>query len=258
MKVLINNSDNFNIDLINTNDNKLGWNDNIIEFENKTIQEIINPIENYEIVRYIHEPYRSSNNITQTDLWIYFYFIDNNGDYMKGLDYSTIGISAADNIQMTKRNRVSFFRLDFFKTPNTELPQRTNRKSVFSRNLSIPQGEQIFFSPVNKKLYVPVFTGSNYRNKENMYHYWFEDDSVLNDTLYNNNIFWFSSRFFNTKSGEIIDFTNKPLSTDIINESNDLYFKMVIEKNNFTYKMFDLNGNRIGTPDNPIKFYQKR
>ena len=32
----------------------LGWEDNLMQFENEVLDQIINPIENYDTIRYIH------------------------------------------------------------------------------------------------------------------------------------------------------------------------------------------------------------
>ena len=86
----------------------------------------------------------------------------------------------------------SFFRLEFYKTSGSvtnyvltcEAPTRQNRRLINSKNLSLPLGEKYFHTGDNYGYYihVPIFTGSNYRNKENMYLFWFDDESVLTDT----------------------------------------------------------------------------
>ena len=93
-----------------------------------------------------------------------------------------------------KQSSESFFRLEFFKTPGIlnnsghtigyEPPTRQNRRLINSKNLSLPLGEKYFHTGSNYgyNIYVPVFTGSNYRNKENMYLFWFDNESVLTDT----------------------------------------------------------------------------
>ena len=181
LKVVIDTEQNFRTDL--------GWQDNLAEFEKEVLEDIINPAKNYETVRYIHKPYTSSG-ITQTDIWFQFYFIDGS-NYV--LDYNPVGITTRENELMLKQSTESFFRLELYKTPgkvsNTgttltcEEPTRQNRRLVNSKNLSLPLGEKYFYTTTNSGYYIhiPVFTGSNYRNKENMYLFWFDDESVLTD-----------------------------------------------------------------------------
>ena len=174
----------------------LGWQENLVQFEDEILSSIINPIENYETVRYIHSPYTCSSSPNQTDIWYYFHFLDNNNRYTNGLDYSLVGISPEENSKMLKQSTESFFRLEFYKTPNNEPPTRINRKLVFTRTLSLPLGEKYFYTTLRDYIHVPVFMGSNYKNKENMYLFWFQDESVLNGTTFTGN-----TTFNNTITG---------------------------------------------------------
>mgnify|MGYP000026339785 CR=1 FL=1 len=193
---ILKNSNNLNI-VVNSEQNfrtDLGWQDNLADFEDEILKDIINPSKNYETVRYIHKPYDktiSGITMSQTDIWFQFYF--SSGDtpnYV--LDYNPVGISTQENQLMTKQSIESFFRLEFYKTPGSitnyvltcEPPTRQNRRLINSKNLSLPLGEKYFHTGSNYgyNIYVPVFTGSNYRNKENMYLFWFDNESVLTDT----------------------------------------------------------------------------
>ena len=164
----------------------LGWEESLAEFETEVLSDIINPVENYETVRYIHKPYTSSG-VTQTDIWFYFYFLSGS-TYVQ--DYTPQDISSRENELMLKQSTESFFRLEFYKTPgvvngNTlscEPPTRVNRKLVFSRNLSLPLGEKMFYNTLNGYVHLPVFNGNNYRNKENMYLFWFDDETAFLST----------------------------------------------------------------------------
>lgn len=239
----------------------LGWQDNMVQFEDEVLSTIINPIENYETVRYVHSPYTCSGGVTQTDIWFYFYFIDNNNSYNNGLDYNLVGITSEENSKMLKQSTESFFRLEFFKTPNDEAPTRINRKLVFAKNLSLPLGEKYFYTPLKDYIHLPVFKGSNVENKENMYLFWFQDDSVLSETTLTGNTFWVTAKFFNAKDGTIVDFVNSNfLSTHEINESDDMYYKVEIDKTDYSYQISGYtgeDGERMGLRCNPITFYEK-
>lgn len=252
-KIILNNGVDFKTDL--------GWEDNLSQYENDVFTKIINPIENYETIRYIHKPYPIPNNTlyNQTDIWFYFYFYSGN-THTNGLDYSLIGLTPKENAKMLKQSTESFFRLEFYKTPNDEQPDRTNRRLVMSKNLSLPLGEKYFYTPLNDYLFVPVFMGSNYRNKENMYFFWFMDDSAFNETNLTGNTFWMTARFFNALDGSIINFGNKSTINDgDVNESEDLYFKVVIDRTDYSYIIYRYNGTtgaRIGISNDPIRFYE--
>jgi hypothetical protein len=243
----------------------LGWEEGMNIFEEEVLDTIINPADNYETVRYIHEPYSgltSNTGETQCDIWFKFYFIDSNERYDNGLDYNLVGITPKENALMTKQSTNSFFRLEFFKTPNDQPPTRLNRKFVFARNLSLPIGEKFYYTTLRQNIHVPVFMGSNYKNKENMYLFWFQDDSVLSDSTLSGNTFYMTAKFYNGVDGSIIDFTNTRLgNTTEVSEYSDLYYKVVINKTNYTYKIYQYNGtqnNRIGHGlSNSINFYEK-
>jgi hypothetical protein len=260
-KIIINQESDFKTDL--------GWQDNLIDLENESISKIINPIDNYETMRYIHEQYpmpeSSSNN--QNDIWFYFYFYNITGTtFSGGLDYNIVGITHEENSNQKRSISGSFFRLEFYKTPNDEVPDRINRKLVFAKNLTLPLGEKYYYINLLKTLYVPVFMGSSYVNKENMYLFWFQDETVLSESNLNTNTFWMSAKFFNQKDGTATNFTNKPLTiTDEVVEVNDIYYKIEINRKgtpgrtDFSYEVFKYNGlkgDRVGMTDDPIKFYE--
>ena len=89
----------------------LGWEEGAIQMEEQILSEIINPIENYETVRYIHKPYTSSLGVEQTDIWFQFYFLTES-TYVN--DYEPTGLSNKENALMLKQTVKSFFRLEFF------------------------------------------------------------------------------------------------------------------------------------------------
>ena len=252
----------------------LGWEENLVQFENEVLKDIINPIDNYETVRFIHSGYTGNLGIKQTDIWFQFYFLSG-ATYVQ--DYEAVGITKRENELMLKQSTESFFRLEFFKTPKIsgstyEAPTRQNRRLVFTKNLSLPLGEKFFYTGQNfgYNIHVPVFMGSNYKNKENMYLFWFEDETVLEETdligTETTNTFFMTSKFYNAKDGSIIDFTNKVLGTGTtIDEKNDMYYQVDFDLTGRTYNIFKYSGgtrgDRVGiSNDNlskTIQFFEK-
>jgi len=273
MKILVKNNDQ-NILLPTNQDFKidLGWSENAQQMEQEILYEIINPVENYETVRYIHSPYSvtsiSGTTFLQTDIWYNFYFLNNSGGYVQ--NYEEVGLTLSENAKMLKQSTESFFRLEFYKTSNDESPNQTNRRLVFSKNLSLPLGEKVFFTgvppgftqPLNDFVYVPVFTGSNYRNTENMYFFWFIDDSPFEETNITGNTFYMTAKYYNAKDGSILDFVNKTknINQDII-EEEDIYYKVIIDRTDFSYIVYQYDGiigGRRGTQSTPINFFERR
>lgn len=239
----------------------LGWDESIQSYEDEVLLDIINPIENYETCRYIHKPYTSSNGIYQTDIWFHFYFVEDGG---YTLDYTPQGLDQTTKLLADVKN--SFFRLEFYKTPNNEAPNRSNRRLVFAKNLSLPIGEKCFYDDIKTEMYVPVFMGSNYKNKENMYLFWFEDDTVLEETTLTGTTFFMTAKFYNAVDGSRTQFANKEISqgSDLV-EEDDLYFLVEMDRSNaptYHYEISDydstgnVRGNRRGESSDPIKFYE--
>lgn len=250
MKILTTTSD-LNLNISNEQDFKtnLGWHESFQEYEDKTLREIINPIENYETIRFIHEPYVSTSGLSQCDIWFKFYFIDGANTYANGLDYNLVGITDQQNALMLKASTKSFFKLEFFSTPN-----RRDQKLLFSKSLSLPLGEKVYLSELFDFIHVPVFTGNNYRNSENMYFFWFSDA-----TVYTGDTFYMSARFFNAGDGSVTTFANNSSVNNDLVDQNDLFYQVVIDRTNFTYVVNEYNGlagSRKGLKDTPINFYE--
>jgi hypothetical protein len=263
-KILLSSNQTFKTDL--------GWTDSAQQMEQEILYDIINLTENYETTRYIHSPYSvtstSGTTFTQTDIWYNFYFLNSSGVYNQ--NYESIGITLSENAKMLKQSTESFFRLEFYKTSNDDSPNQTNRKLVFSKNLTLPLGEKVYFTgtpsgstlPLNDFVFLPVFTGSNYKNTENMYFFWFLDDSPFSETNITGNTFYMTAKFYNAKDGSVIDFVNKSKSIgqEII-EEEDVYYKVIINRTDYSYIVYQYNGSlgsRKGQLSAPINFYERR
>ena len=233
-----------------------GWEENFEEIEEQFLDVLINPIENYETVRYVHEPYNVTINSVssrQSDIWFYFYFLDSTNDYDKGLDYNLVGISPKENAKMLKHTVNSFFRLEFYSTPDRE-----TQKLVMAKTLPLPLGQKVLFKELLEDIFVPVFNGNNYRNSENMYMFWFPDTSIYTGTT-----FYMTARFFNSEDGSVNRFLNNT-SKAITNSdlpSDELYYQVVFNQTNYTYKVYQYDStskglNRKGSYSSPINFYE--
>ena len=230
-----------------------GWEENFQSFEKETLRSIINPTENYETIRYIHDPYNLtvSSIVTLTsDIWFYFYFLDTASGYTHGLDYNLIGITPQQNALMTKQSTKSFFRLEFYTTPNRE-----TQKLVMAKDLSLPLGQKVYYADLKHDIHIPVFNGNNYRNSENMYLFWFPDE-----TVYSGMTFYMTARFFNAEDGSISRFMNNTHKT-LVNDSDDLYYKVVFNRAAHTYNVYEYDAIskatvRKGLYSSPINFYE--
>ena len=231
-----------------------GWQDNIEILERETLEQIINPIENYETNRFIHSGYTAT--LFQHDIWYHFQFLSGS---THNYNYNSVGITPKENSKMLKQSTESFFSLEFYKTDGDLLPDRTNRKLVFTKIIPLPTGEKYFYNTLNDFIYKPVFQGTVNKNTEILYLYWFNDDTVLESLNLTGNTFWMTAKFYNAKDGSVTDFVNdyyinnsltnervgisttpimfyeRDSSVNDIDEKIHLYYKLTIDRNNFSY-----------------------
>lgn len=266
MKIL-RNSDNKSIilNIENQFNTDLGREESLELFEDEILNRLINPIENHETVRYEFKPYSGLTQETselQSNIWYYFYFYNEAATptHLGGLNYKYVGITPNENSNLTTAVSKCFFRLEFYKIPESQEPNRTNRKLAFSRNISFISGEEVIYTTYKRNIHLPVFVGSRFKNKENMYFYWFQDLTIFDNPIFTGNTFYMTAKFYNAKDGSIINFGNNRTEdktrTDSIIESTDLYYKVVINPEDRTYQIFDDEGNPIGFFDNPVNFYE--
>jgi len=101
-------------------------------------------------------------------------------------------------------------------------------------------GEQIYYTSIKQKVYVPVFSGSNYRNNENMFLYWFQDDTVLEGTVLSGDTFYMAAKFYNTLDGTSIAFLNKEKHVAAsTNETEDMYRRVEIDRSDYSYVIYE-------------------
>ena len=95
-----------------------------------------------------------------------------------------------------------------------------------------------------------------------MYLFWFLDDTALEDVNLTGNTFFVTAKFYNAEDGSILDFVKSDIGTTNVNEENDMYYKIVIDKSDFSYQVYryenGIQGTRIGESGDPIKFYEKK
>ena len=72
-----------------------------------------------------------------------------------------------------------------------------------------------------------------------------------------------TARFFNAEDGSVDNFTTSGLTQgQQLIESSDMYYKVIINRNDFSYITYGYDGvnqlNRVGQTNNPITFFQQR
>lgn len=245
-----------------------GREDLINEWENDVIEEILNPINDFEITKFAHKEYYV-NNVMRTDINYEFYFFD----YLITPSAATLSNWASDyeNASFTDTEiyyfansfKGSFFKLDFYDTNITEsqtlllsviIPTQQGLKEPGTIGPPLNQTQV----EVKKPKFVLDYSGAD---KEGFFIYWLKNRSYID-----RNEFYVSAKFFNAKKGQFIRLINTPQSTFNgqnrfnIDKSEYFYYKYQLNYQTNQYEVYEYDngvGNlqRIGTT-NPIKWYE--
>ena len=245
-----------------------GREDLINEWENDVIEEIINPINDFEITKFAHKEYYV-NNVMRTDINYEIFFFD----YLITPSAATITNWASDyeNTSFTDTEiyyfansfKGSFFKLDFYDSNITEsqtiylsviIPTQQGLKEPGTIGPPLNQTQV----EVKKPKFLLDYSGAD---KEGFFIYWLKDRSYVDITE-----FYVSAKFFNAKKGQFIRLINTPQSTFNglnkfnIDKSEYFYYKYQLNYQTNQYEVYEYDngvGNlqRIGTTS-PIKWYE--
>jgi len=245
----------------------LGREDGIKDFEEKTIEEVINPISDFETTSFAHSPWGQSK---QTKINYEFYFYSggsdstvtattNSNDWV--IDYQAADFTDAEIYYFANSFKGSFFKLDFYDTKNT-----ADQKIFFSIILPTQQGqlENGFIGPtvnptpvqVKRPKYILDYVGAD---KEGFFIYWLKNQSYVDQTT-----FYMSAKFFNAKSGQFVRLMNASQGGLIdkfnFDKSILFYYKCELDYNTYEYKIYKesqpIGQTRVGTTTSPIKWYE--
>ena len=255
-----------NIPIQITFDN-LGREDGIKEFEEEVIEDIINPISDFETTRFAHATWGTAS---ETNINYDFYFYNGGSSQTIAattnannwaIDYEAAGFLDKEIYYFANSFKGSFFKLDFYDSSSP-----TEQKILFSLILPTQQGllEDGFIGPsVNQTLvkvkrpkFILDYTGAD---KEGFFIYWLKNISYLDQKE-----FYMSAKFFDAKIGQFVRMINKPqglLSNKFNFDKKYLfYYKCVLDYNNYEYKIYLENTTggltRVGTTSSPIKWYE--
>ena len=184
--------------------------------------------------------------------------------------YDAAGFSAEEAYRNEKSFVKSFFKLDLYDSP-----LRNNQKLYMSIILNPINSEKIYRPTINNSCpadevadgrwnckpygerWVPTtnFNLDPFGNNDGYYIYWLKDDKFLDI-----NEFYMSCKFYNGKTGVITSFINQSqnalpnpytFAPEIFS-----YYKISLDRTDYTYTVLDMTSNRVGIPQNPITFWQ--
>jgi hypothetical protein len=245
----------------------LGRDDSIEVYQEDVIKIVTGVPEDFEILRFAHKEYDftytiGQTNVTdeQTELNYEFYFYSGTpidvtastiNDWVS--DYTVEGFSGQDLYLKTRPFKKSFYKLDFYDSPDT-----ANQINNFTVILPVPNGN---IGKIDVSQYIqnvstnfPSFKLDHLGIREGFFLYWLKSRTFVNlDTFY------MSIKFFNAKEGVFVRMMTEPQSNFsnkfVFNTENYFFVKVVLDYDTKKYEIFDYIGNRIGL-GNPIKWYE--
>lgn len=256
-----------------------GQEDLIEKFSDDVLQDIINPVKDYEVSKFIHNYDDNGDN----GLYIAASFIDKSGDSPFWIDeYYPQGFEERELVLFSNAVKNSFFKLDFFDTTSREKQklQLTKIIPIYLSNLSIYDADYDGIADYEDDM-VDIdgdgvddntaggVSGPNEQDYIDEFGDRFEDSSKLTridvgtyivPNIYSNNVknnevsdlfvfkslntkpfneFYMGCRFFNAKTGDVVRMTNDPLVDSGINPKKDFYYKVKLNRQKLTYEIYD-------------------
>lgn len=240
-----------------------GRDDSIEVYQDEVIKVIAGIPEDFEVIRFGHDSY-GVNEKTEIKYDFYFYSgVPSNVTASTINDWSVNfvneGFTLLDLFYRTKPFVKSFFKLDFYDSPNGV--NQTNSFTVILPVYKCNTVEADISTTIqNVKINIPRYTMdyintlSTSSTNEGFFLYWLKSRSFVNlDTFY------MSIKFFDAKQGIYVRMMTVPQSSlpnkFVFDNENFFYNKVVLDYDNKTYKIFDYLGNRLGV-NTPIKWYE--
>ena len=237
----------------------MGRDDSISEYETKAIKEVTGIAADFEVARF-------SNNIFQnfnTDIHYEFNFYDDTAPITANTignwssTYLNEGFSVQDIYYFSKPFTKSFFKLDFYDTPD-ELTQQLYLSII----LPIQQGltQSVLLSPILPQVQIKKPTmvlDSIGADKEGFYIYWLRSKNFIDVSK-----FYMTAKFFNARLGIFKQMTNT--RQDLItpnkfqfNNADYLYYRVDLNYPNKTYEVISTSTQlRVGDSISPIIWYE--
>jgi hypothetical protein len=227
----------------------IGQDDSIDIWEKDAIKEAIGVAKDFDILRFSHKPYGTDE---QTKINYKFYFYNTQSTLWEN-NYEAAGFTIQENYYISNSFEKSFFKLDFYDTSDT-----TTQSIQFTVILPIQTGEEnlVSISPYLPDVLIerPEFILDYVKNREGFFWYWMRDKKFLNlDTFY------MSAKFFDAKEGVFVRLMNTEQSDlpnpTLFDASKYFYYRVFLDYTDYTYQIFDINDNRIGT-GSEINWYE--
>jgi hypothetical protein len=245
-----------------------GREDLINQWEDQVIEEVLNPINDFEITKFAHKEY-NDNNVLKSAINYEFYFFDYLIDLTASTitnwntDYENASFTDSEIYYFANSFKGSFFKLDFYDSNISEtqtillsviIPTQQGLKEPGTIGPPLNQTQV----EVKKPKFVLDYSGAD---KEGFYIYWLRDRSYLDV-----NQFYVSAKFFNAKKGQFVRLINTPQSSFVgnnrfnIDKTEYFYYKYELNYSTNQYEVYTYdntigNTQRVGTTT-PITWYE--
>lgn len=235
-----------------------GRTDSVEEYQKDMVKEVLGLPSDFEVARFSHKEFLNGN----TELNHLFHFFDNSVLVTAAtssnwvVDYQVEGFNVTDLYYFNKPFTKSFFKLDFYDTPD----QKT-QNLYFTIILPVQQGltQSVVLNPIigNVDVKIPNMILDYIGDKEGYFIYWLRNTDYINI-----NEFYMSGKFFNGRDGIFKVMTNTPQSNITPNPFNFdpikyYYYKVILDYPTKTYQIINTITNlRVGETTSPLSWYE--
>lgn len=243
-----------------------GRDDSIELYEEEVIEGIVGAPKDFEVLRFAHKEYMGTNPIRmETKITYDFHFYTGNPIAVSSTTSTDIVKWPNTYLPMFNSNEVyfnnkpfskSFFKLDFYDTPNP-LTQTNYLTIIIPTQQGSTQSATLAPNTPNVNIKKPNFILDYVGDKEGFFIYWLKSRTNLDIDK-----FFMSCKFWNAKTGSFSQMINKPQSTNQSNAFNanslfDFYYQVNLDYDQQTYVVYDTTTfQRVGTNSSPIKWYE--
>jgi len=250
--------------------------DSIEEYQTTVIKDVIGFTSDYEILRFSHAPYFSGystsmlpqTSIYKTQLTYEFNFFSGNpasvttnippispSNWVSSYLDTNGGFLPTQIYYYEKPFTKSFFKLDFYDT-NTGVTQTNYFTVILPVQQGLTETSSVSSLLPDVQIKKPTMNLDFVGDKEGFFLYWLRKRNFLNI-----NTFYMTAKFFDARIGSFITMMNVDQLSPLLgnrfqfDESKFLYYKVVLDYDNYTYKIFDVvTGSN--TPIHNIKWYE--
>ena len=228
-------------------------------FEEDMITQVIGVGRDFEVTRFANEPYTSTTQTLTagtTDVNYEFYFYSGgslNTSTNWSMNYLFEGFSTQDVYYYNNNFSNSFFKLDFYDT-------RDEKKQINYLTIIIPT-QQGFKTPTMMQrtpveIKYPKFKLDYVGDQEGFFIYCLKKRDFLNI-----DIFYMSAKFYNAEKGYFVKMMNQGQFTmggspNNFDNLRYFYYPVKLDYSKQTYRVLDFNLNRVGMPQNPVRWYE--